>query len=221
MPWNVPSPRLKNTLLLPLATVDMLCPLQLWDKFLPQVELTLNLLRFSRCNPRVSANQELYDPFNFNKMPLAPLGTNTLVNNNPPTRAPWAPHATDGFYVGPANNHYHCLCFYIPSTWSFCFTDTWRLYSAHCQVPVASTLIAAANLFEQHEQMIPTTASAKLQHLTAICQLSTIMSSQLVCPPPLPTSPRVETDPPPMVGIATPPRVETTSNTITMPRTIR
>jgi hypothetical protein len=29
-----------------LATVDMLCPLQLWDKFLPQVELTLNLLRF-------------------------------------------------------------------------------------------------------------------------------------------------------------------------------
>jgi hypothetical protein len=30
-----------------LATVDMLCPLQLWDKFLPQVELTLNLLRFS------------------------------------------------------------------------------------------------------------------------------------------------------------------------------
>jgi hypothetical protein len=27
-----------------LATVDMLCPLQLWDKFLPQVELRLNLL---------------------------------------------------------------------------------------------------------------------------------------------------------------------------------
>jgi hypothetical protein len=28
-----------------LATVDMNCPLQLWDEFLPQVELTLNLLR--------------------------------------------------------------------------------------------------------------------------------------------------------------------------------
>jgi hypothetical protein len=26
-----------------LATVDMLYPLQLWDKFLPQVEVTLNL----------------------------------------------------------------------------------------------------------------------------------------------------------------------------------
>ena len=30
-----------------LATVDKDCPLQLWDDFLPQVELTLNLLQFS------------------------------------------------------------------------------------------------------------------------------------------------------------------------------
>ncbi len=29
-----------------LATVDMHCPLQLWDEFLPQVELTLNMLCF-------------------------------------------------------------------------------------------------------------------------------------------------------------------------------
>ncbi len=134
-----------------LATVDMLCPLQLWDEFLPQVKLTLNLLRFSCCNLRVSAKQELYHPFDFNKMPLAPLGTNALVYNNPATRASWAPHATDGFYVGPANNHYHCLCFYIPSTWHLHFVDTWRIYPAHCQVPAASeqdkTLIVAANLF--------------------------------------------------------------------------
>jgi hypothetical protein len=46
-----------------LATVDSLCPLQLWDEFLPQVELTLDLLRFSRCNPAVSANQEHYGAF--------------------------------------------------------------------------------------------------------------------------------------------------------------
>ncbi len=30
-----------------LTTVDRNCPLQLWDVFFPQVELTLNLLRFS------------------------------------------------------------------------------------------------------------------------------------------------------------------------------
>jgi hypothetical protein len=99
-----------------LATVNNLCPLQLWDEFLPQVELTLNMLRFSRRNPLISANQKLYGPFDFNKTPLAPLGTKALVYNDPATRTSWAPHATDGFYVGPATNHYHCLRFYIPAT---------------------------------------------------------------------------------------------------------
>jgi hypothetical protein len=50
-----------------LVTVDMLCPLQLWDEFLPQVKLTLNLLHFSQCNLTISANAELYGTFDFNK----------------------------------------------------------------------------------------------------------------------------------------------------------
>jgi hypothetical protein len=66
-----------------LATVDMNCPLQLWDEFLPQVELTLNLLRFSRRNPLISANHELYGPFDFAKTPLAPLGTKALITMHP------------------------------------------------------------------------------------------------------------------------------------------
>jgi hypothetical protein len=187
---------LKKHFVATLATVDMLCPLQLWNKFLPQVELTLNLLRFSCRNPCVSANQELCSSFNFNKTPLAPLGTKALAYKDPATRASWAPHATDGFYVGLANKHYRCPCFYIPSTCLFRFVDTWRLYPAHCQVPVVSehnkTLLAAANLFKQLGGMIPTTASTKLKHLAAICQLSRIMSCQLNFPPPLPTSPRME-----------------------------
>jgi hypothetical protein len=62
-----------------LATVNQLCPLQLWDEFLLQVELTLNMLRFSHRNPKISANQEVYGAFNFNKRPLAPLGTKALI----------------------------------------------------------------------------------------------------------------------------------------------
>jgi len=57
-----------------LATVDAHCPLQLWDEFLPQVELTLNMLRFSCRDPKKSANQEVYGAFDFIKTPLAPLG---------------------------------------------------------------------------------------------------------------------------------------------------
>jgi hypothetical protein len=99
-----------------LATVDSLCPLQLWDEFLPQVELTLNLLNFSRRNPSISANQQVFGAFDFNKTPLAPIGTKALVFDGPATRASWAPHASDGFYVGPARDHYQCFRFYILAT---------------------------------------------------------------------------------------------------------
>jgi hypothetical protein len=87
----------------------MLCPLQLWDEFLPQFELLLNMLLFSQKNPKKSANQEVYGSFDFNKTPLAPLGTKALVYGNPGSQTSWAPHATDGFYVGPASDHYQCL----------------------------------------------------------------------------------------------------------------
>jgi hypothetical protein len=71
-----------------LATINTLCPLQLWDEFLPQVKLTLNLLYFFQRNPDISANQELYGAFDFNKTALVPLGTKALVLDNPETCGP-------------------------------------------------------------------------------------------------------------------------------------
>jgi hypothetical protein len=38
----------KERFITTLATIDTLFPLQLWDEFLLQVKLTLNMLRFSR-----------------------------------------------------------------------------------------------------------------------------------------------------------------------------
>ena len=52
----------KEHFIVGLATVDKNCPLQLWDEFLHQVELTLNLLHFSRCDPSKSANKEVHGP---------------------------------------------------------------------------------------------------------------------------------------------------------------
>jgi hypothetical protein len=208
-----------------LATGNNLCPLQLWDEFLPQVELTLNMLHFSRRNPLILANHKLYGPFDFNKMPLAPLGTEALVYNNPVTRTSWAPHATDGFYVGPATNHYRCLHFYIPATQRFCFSDTWHLYPSHCQVPTTlehdSTLLVAADLLQHLGCTIPTATTAMLKHLNAICQLTTIMSGQPNAPPPDPTSPGGVPATPPRMAVAEPPRVAMISITITAPNTIR
>ncbi len=122
-------------------------------------------------------------------------------------------------------NHYRCLHFYIPATQYFCFSDTWRLYPSRCQVPTTLehdiTLLAAADLLQQPGHAIPTTTTAKLKHLNAICQLTTIISGQPNAPPPDPTSLRVVPATPPRVAVAAPPRVATISNTITAPNTIQ
>jgi hypothetical protein len=49
-----------------LNTVNLRFPLDLWDWVLPQTTLTLNLLRFSRNQPSLSAYASLYRAFNNN-----------------------------------------------------------------------------------------------------------------------------------------------------------
>ena len=52
-------------------------PLHLWDRLLPQTEITLNLLRQSNATPTVLAYAHLSGPFNYNKLPLALMGCST------------------------------------------------------------------------------------------------------------------------------------------------
>jgi hypothetical protein len=49
-------------------------PMKLWDKLLPQAEISINLLRQSNSKPMVSAYAHLNGPFDYNKMLLAPMG---------------------------------------------------------------------------------------------------------------------------------------------------
>jgi hypothetical protein len=57
-----------------LAGVSNDFPLNLWDKLLPQTKITLNLLRQSNATPTISAHAHLNGPFEYNKMPLVPMG---------------------------------------------------------------------------------------------------------------------------------------------------
>ena len=57
-----------------LAGVAYDFPLTLWDRLLPQTEITLNFLRQSNATPTVSAHAHFSGPFDYNKMPLTPMG---------------------------------------------------------------------------------------------------------------------------------------------------
>ena len=90
----------KYHLLAALATVDPACPLQVWDEFIPQVQDTLNMLRTSRRNSKISAYQDMKGVFDFNKTPMAPLGTKGLAYIDPDARGIWQAHAQDVFLCG-------------------------------------------------------------------------------------------------------------------------
>ena len=101
-----------------LSTTDPAFPLHAWDKLLPQCDLTLNLLRSSRRQPSLSAHACLFGNFNFDRTPLAVPGTKVLIHDTHALRSTFAPHGTEGYYVGPSPEHYRCYKVFLPSTQS-------------------------------------------------------------------------------------------------------
>ena len=114
----------KNHLIAGLCSLDPDCPLGLWDRFLPQAELTLNMLRGSRINPKLSAYEAIYGGYDFNRTPIAPPGTRVLVHDKPSMRESWAPHASRGWYVGPALESYRCFRVWMEDTRAERVADT-------------------------------------------------------------------------------------------------
>ena len=64
----------KQHLISVFAGLDPLFPMSQWDKLIPQVEITMNLLRQSKANPKVSAYEYVHGPYDYNRYPLAPIG---------------------------------------------------------------------------------------------------------------------------------------------------
>ena len=58
-------------------------PLGLWDELLPQLDMKVNLLRFSNVNPKVCSWTVLNVSHDFNRHPLAPLSVEIQILENP------------------------------------------------------------------------------------------------------------------------------------------
>jgi hypothetical protein len=97
-------------------STDKSFPMYFWDRLLPQAVITLNMLRTSRINPKLSAATHIFGQYDFNRTPMAPPGTRLRVHETPSRRRTWAPHGQDGWYIGPALEHYRCYTVYITKT---------------------------------------------------------------------------------------------------------
>ena len=91
-------------------------PLSEWDRLFEQANITLNLLRVARINPKLSAYTYIFGEFNFLATPLAPPGTKIVTHIKPNNRGTWELNGEVGWYVGPSMRHYRCVKCYFPRT---------------------------------------------------------------------------------------------------------
>ena len=125
-------------------------PIHLWDRLIRQAEATLNMLRPSKIHPQLSAYTVLEGNFNFDATPMAPPGTQVVVHEKPNNRRSWSAPGVDGWYVGPAWDHYRCHEVYIPRTRAFRFSDTVDFFPT----AVALTPKKTAQQIKQHFQKL-------------------------------------------------------------------
>jgi hypothetical protein len=131
-----------------LSSVDPTFPLHLWDRLLPQAEITLNLLRTSRLHPQLSAAAHFHGLVDYNKTSFAPPGCKIIAQEKPGKRRTWAPHGQHGYYLGPAMYHYLCQNIYISAMASERMVETFEFFPHNFQMPQLSStdrLIVAAN----------------------------------------------------------------------------
>ena len=99
-------------------------PPSLWDRLLPQAEITINLLRQSNATPNVSEYTHMSGTFDYNKIPLAPMGISVQLHLKIYKRGIWAYHTVNGWYLVTSPEHYRTHRCHITSTNNKRFTDT-------------------------------------------------------------------------------------------------
>ena len=68
--------------------------------------MKLNILRFSNIHPKVCSWTVLNGAHDFNRHPLAPLGVEIQMLENPDKRKTWGVKSNLGYYVGPSLENY-------------------------------------------------------------------------------------------------------------------
>jgi hypothetical protein len=142
-----------------LATVNPDFPAHLWDRLLPQAEITLNLLRSSRLHPQLPAAAHYHGLIDYNKTAFEPPGCNIIAHEKPSQRRTWAAHGQPEWSLGPAMNHYRCQNVYIKATASERIVDILEFFLHNSPVPQMSStdriLMAAQDMTDAFKHPHP------------------------------------------------------------------
>jgi hypothetical protein len=187
-----------------LSSVDPTFPLHLWDRLLPQTEITLNLLRTSRLHPQLSAAAHFRGLVDYNKTAFAPPGCKIIAHEKPGKRHTWAPHGQHVYSLVPAMHHYRCHNVYISSTVSERIVDTLEFFPHNYQMPQLSStnrlIMAAKDMMDalQNPHLGVPFARVIDDTISALAELAATSKLKLhqTQPPALPAAPQKVTQRP-------------------------
>jgi hypothetical protein len=99
---------------------------------------------------------------------MAPPGTKVLIHEKSGQRQSWDSHATEGWYLGPANDHYRCYRVFTNKTKAERIIDTIECFPQHTKNPYATpTQVvekAAHDIIQVLKNPTPSTAFAHVGH---------------------------------------------------------
>jgi hypothetical protein len=179
----------KEQFLAGISSVDPSFPMHLWERLLPQAEITLNLLRTSCLHPQLSSDTHYHGLVDYNKTDFAPPGCKIIANKKPVKRRAWAPHGQHGYSLGPAMHHYRCQNVYISTTASERIVDTLELFPQNYQMPQLSStdqlLMEAKDMTDAFQNPHPDVPFASIgdHTIAALTDLAAIFKLKLQHPP--------------------------------------
>ena len=140
-------------------------PWSAWDHLLPQVLITLNLLRASHATPTISAHAHLCGHHDYNAMPLLPIGASAEIHVKTGDRKSWDFHSQPGWYLYTSEDHYRTHAFLMKNSRSIRLSDTAVLQKDHIVNPTVTAadaivhatakLAAAAGLLTKRTKTDP------------------------------------------------------------------
>ncbi len=83
----------------------------------------------------MSAQAYLFGPFDFDQVPLAPIGCAMQCHEKPGDRGSWAEHSVDGWFLGSSFEHYRSFWCYIRKTGARRVCDTVQFLHKHITQP--------------------------------------------------------------------------------------
>ena len=96
------------------------------------------MLRQSRINPKLSAHDQVFGTFNYQRTPLALLGTKVIIHKRPDQRKLWDTHGLPGFLVNRAKDHFQSYQVSVTKTGATRISDAIKLLPTKYTMPKTS-----------------------------------------------------------------------------------